>query len=338
MACVPDPEPPVDQHPRASPAAHPGDAPVPVAGRDPWFDNAKMLLVTLVVVGHTWTLPAGDEVHRPDLQLALPVARAGVRHGHRLPLPHASPTAAGNLRRLVTTVLLPYLVFEGLFALFRVHVGGETLERLWLNPHWPMWYLAVLFVWRLATPALRRIPLRPARSTFAISLARRASSAIETVRHQPGSRAAAVLRAGAAGRAAAPRRCSGRTAGRVLGLVVLRRRASRSPRGSTGGSAASGSTTGPPTPTSTPAWLAGHGDPLRCCWPSGLGDGARRCSRGSPGAAAGSPALGAGSLVVYLFHGFFVKGAEYAGFADWAADKPVLSFVAGHPRSRSPSP
>lgn len=24
--------------------------------RDPWFDNAKMLLVVLVVVGHSWTL------------------------------------------------------------------------------------------------------------------------------------------------------------------------------------------------------------------------------------------------------------------------------------------
>ena len=31
-----------------------------------------------------------------------------------------------NLRRLVTTVVVPY--------------GGETLERLWLNPHWPSWY------------------------------------------------------------------------------------------------------------------------------------------------------------------------------------------------------
>jgi fucose 4-O-acetylase-like acetyltransferase len=24
--------------------------------RDPWFDNIKMTLVTLVVVGHSWTL------------------------------------------------------------------------------------------------------------------------------------------------------------------------------------------------------------------------------------------------------------------------------------------
>ena len=27
-----------------------------MASRDPWFDNAKMALVTLVVVGHAWTL------------------------------------------------------------------------------------------------------------------------------------------------------------------------------------------------------------------------------------------------------------------------------------------
>ena len=32
--------------------------------RDPYFDNAKMLLVTLVVVGHGWTLlPDGSESH-----------------------------------------------------------------------------------------------------------------------------------------------------------------------------------------------------------------------------------------------------------------------------------
>ena len=33
--------------------------------------------------------------------------------------------------------------------------------------------------------------------------------------------------------------------------------------------------------------------------------------------------LGSASLVVYLFHGFFIKGAEYAGVPDWAASVPV---------------
>ena len=40
---------------------------------------------------------------------------------------------------------------------------------MWLNPHWPMWYLAGVFVWRMLTPVLKRhwaaIPV-----TIAISL------------------------------------------------------------------------------------------------------------------------------------------------------------------------
>ena len=46
-----------------------------------------------------------------------------------------------------------------------------------------------------------------------------------------------------------------------------------------------------------------------------------------PGSTRWFTRLGSASLVVYLFHGFFIKGASYAGFADWAADRPVLSLV-----------
>jgi fucose 4-O-acetylase-like acetyltransferase len=35
--------------------------------------------------------------------------------------------------------------------------------------------------------------------------------------------------------------------------------------------------------------------------------------------------MGAATLVVYLFHGFAVKGAEYAGFMGWADDHAALS-------------
>jgi fucose 4-O-acetylase-like acetyltransferase len=37
--------------------------------------------------------------------------------------------------------------------------------------------------------------------------------------------------------------------------------------------------------------------------------------------------LGSATLVVYLFHGFAVKAAEYGGFPDWASDRPVLAFA-----------
>ena len=59
---------------------------------------------------------------------------------------------------LVTTVAVPYVLFEGLLALFRHTVGGVNFERLWANPHWPMWYLAAMFFWRLMTPIFKRMP------------------------------------------------------------------------------------------------------------------------------------------------------------------------------------
>lgn len=37
--------------------------------------------------------------------------------------------------------------------------------------------------------------------------------------------------------------------------------------------------------------------------------------------------LGAASMVVYLFHGFAVRGAEYAGAMAWASDVPWLGLV-----------
>ena len=42
------------------------------AARDPWLDNAKMALVTLVVVGHAWTLlpDSGVTAHLYDFLYA----------------------------------------------------------------------------------------------------------------------------------------------------------------------------------------------------------------------------------------------------------------------------
>ena len=42
--------------------------------------------------------------------------------------------------------------------------------------------------------------------------------------------------------------------------------------------------------------------------------------------------LGAATLVVYLFHGFFVLSAQYEGFPDWADRHVVASFVGHHAR------
>src|SRR5680860_768074 len=122
--------------------------------RDPWFDNAKMLLVTLVVVGHSWEL-----LPKTTLNLALydflylfHVPAYVMVTGY---LSRSFTYSRRNMGRLFSTVVVPYVVFEGALAAFRVEVGGEDLNLVFADPHWPMWYLAALCMWRLATPVLK---------------------------------------------------------------------------------------------------------------------------------------------------------------------------------------
>ena len=125
--------------------------------RDPWLDNAKMALVTLVVLGHSWTLlpMSGVNAVLYDALYAWHVPAFVFVTGY---LSRSFTYAPSRLWQLVRTVVVPYLIFECVLALFRVYVGGETLQRLFENPHWPMWYLAALFFWRLLTPVFRPLP------------------------------------------------------------------------------------------------------------------------------------------------------------------------------------
>ena len=122
--------------------------------RDPWLDNVKMTLVTLVVVGHSYALTAGDGLdqwlydflyvwHIPAFVIVTGYLCKSFRYDRR------------HLTSLVTTLVIPYLVFEWALFTWREHLGFYEDGPLWLVPHWAMWYLAVLFFWRLATPVLR---------------------------------------------------------------------------------------------------------------------------------------------------------------------------------------
>jgi fucose 4-O-acetylase-like acetyltransferase len=110
----------------------------PARSRDAFFDNAKMVLVTLVVVGHAWTLfpdvPGDDPVYH--FLYAWHVPAFVLVTGY---LSRRFTFTRANLRRLVTTIVVPYLVFETLLAVFRTVVGHEDMGTLYLDPHWPMW-------------------------------------------------------------------------------------------------------------------------------------------------------------------------------------------------------
>ena len=279
-----------------------------------------MLLVTLVVVGHSWTLlPQNAFVSLTYDWLYLWHVPAFVMvTGY---LSRRFTYSFTNLRRLVTTVVLPYLVFEGALALFRVYVGGETLERLWLNPHWPMWYLAALFFWRLATPFFRRTAL-PMTLAVAVSLV----GGIAGIETFDLSRATGLLPFFVAGLLVEDRHLEWlrRPETRKKALLVLAAGVLVTPWVEWGIST---------------EWLyyrTSYTD-LSEGWILGMAIRSLLMVIGFAMALSAlawvprSPdwfaRLGAGSLVVYLFHGFFVKGATYAGYGDWADQHAAIAFV-----------
>jgi fucose 4-O-acetylase-like acetyltransferase len=287
--------------------------------RDPWFDNAKCLLVTLVVVGHSWTLLPSNWFHGSayDFLYLWHVPAFVMVTGY---LSRRFSWTRRDLRRLLTTVVVPYVVFEGLLALFRATVGGEHLERVWINPHWPMWYLAVLFLWRLATPLLRRL-----RHPVAVSVAVSLAGGWVGIEAFDLDRAFGLLPFFTLGLIAEQRHIDAlRSYGaRVLGVAALA------------------------TAVVVAFWFGGRignewfyyrtayaelgadwlmGPVLRLAFLAAGTALALAFLSLVPTRRLWLTGLGAASLVVYLGHGFFVLAAEYAGFEQWAGQHPVVSW------------
>lgn len=124
--------------------------------RDPWLDNTKFVLVTLVVVGHSLGLVLLDELN---------VQVYTFLYLWHMPLfifvsGHLSRSFRWDRRHLVgvvTTLLVPYAIFEFALQTYRNQVLDQHESGpLWIDPHWGMWYLLALAIWRVATPLLAR--------------------------------------------------------------------------------------------------------------------------------------------------------------------------------------
>lgn len=288
--------------------------------RDPWFDNTKLLLVTLVVVGHGWALLPSDTVtswlydylylwHMPAFLMVT---------GY---LSRSFDWSPRHLRKLVSGVLVPYLVFEGALVLFRWSITGADYHNLWLEPHWPMWFLMALLFWRLLTPVLTRLE-HPLAIAVAVSLL----GGLVQVDYLETDRVLGFLPFFVIGLVATPEQVRRLRTWRVrrVGVVVMA------------------------VACLVPVWVE---DSLRTEWlyyrssyqtlgvPALEGAATRAALLGIsvalalaflawiPGRHNPLTRLGGATIVVYLFHGFAVKGAEYAGLPAWAADHMPLAFL-----------
>ncbi|WP_236240696.1 acyltransferase family protein [Streptomyces sp. CC228A] len=126
--------------------------------RNAFFDNAKYLAIVLVAVAHAWEpVMEGSRTTR---------ALYMVVYTFHMPAfviisGYFSRGFAGRpeqMRRLVSGVVVPYVVFEAAYSLLRRWAGGEPEHPLSLtDPFYLTWFLAALFVWRLTVPLWRAL-------------------------------------------------------------------------------------------------------------------------------------------------------------------------------------
>ncbi|MFH8484271.1 acyltransferase family protein [Streptomyces longisporoflavus] len=142
--------------PAAPPAAPsvPTVAPKPlVKQRDSFFDNAKYLAIVLVAMGHAWEPLRGDSRAAAALYITVYTFHMPafiVISGYFSRSFDASP---GRLKRLVTGIAVPYVVFEVAYTFFKRRAGDDpTYPISLLDPWYLTWFLVALFVWRLITP------------------------------------------------------------------------------------------------------------------------------------------------------------------------------------------
>ncbi len=290
--------------------------------RDPWLDNAKFLLIALVVIGHSWTLLPPD---RPvtgqlyDWLYLWHIPAFVLVTGY---LSRRMEWTGTKIWQNVRTLVVPYLLFEAAMSLFRIYVGGEELADLWLDPHWPIWYLAATFVWRMLAPALRAIPAAVLVSVvLSVGVQLLSNSALD---YLDVARILGFLPFFVVGLTIRPehlqvaRRPAARVAAVGFMLVALVGAQFVDSVGST-------------------EWLyyrSSYASLGSDVW-GGVGLKLAMLAVGLVGSFAflalvptrrtWFSALGAATMIVYLFHGFAVKGAEYAGYQDWAFDHPYAA-------------
>jgi fucose 4-O-acetylase-like acetyltransferase len=145
-------------HTVTAPAPATALPPAPSKQRDAFFDNAKYAAIVLVAVGHAWE-PLRDGSRTVSalymLVYAFHMPAFIVISGY---FSRSFDGRPQQLRRLVTGLVVPYVVFETAYTLFTRWTDQEPDRPIsLLDPLYLTWFLASLFLWRLSAPLWRRV-------------------------------------------------------------------------------------------------------------------------------------------------------------------------------------
>src|SRR5699024_3293178 len=135
-----------------------GTTPRTRAQRDPYLDNARGLLIALVVVGHTIeSFENTEEALGVTLYMALysfHMAAFIMISGF---LSRSYRNEPRQVRRLLTAMVVPYVIFQMVHETLKALMLGRDLEMQLILPAWTLWFLVALLGWRLLSPLLRQL-------------------------------------------------------------------------------------------------------------------------------------------------------------------------------------
>ncbi len=148
--------------------------PLPITKTKPkervaYLDNARYWVMLLVVIGHVLTQftamdsARGVYVWIYSFHMPFFVLISGYTARNYV-------GDARQVRRIVSTLVVPYLIVETSIQLITRHYTGDPNPLMLLSPQWLAWFLAALFIWRLTTPIWRALRY-PITTSIIISLA-----------------------------------------------------------------------------------------------------------------------------------------------------------------------
>lgn len=128
--------------------------------RVPFWDNARFVCVALVVSGHAIQRLTYDSDNALIVYLfiyAFHMPAFAIISGY---FSKAGPPSARQMQRVITDILVPYVIMETIWTLLQFLVEG-TLTVNPTKPSWTLWFLLALGIFRLILPylALLRWPL-----------------------------------------------------------------------------------------------------------------------------------------------------------------------------------
>ena len=121
--------------------------------RIPFWDNARFGTIVLVVIGHAIQRQTSDSNNALTLYLfiyAFHMPAFAIISGY---FSKATPPGTRQMRKVITDILLPYFIMQFIWTLVQYLVEGKKTFNL-TEPHWTLWFLLALAVFRVALPYL----------------------------------------------------------------------------------------------------------------------------------------------------------------------------------------